>query len=74
MTRDWLTTAEAAKQIGLPTRYIYDEAMGGRLEAQIVDRPPRQGRTRGARSIRIYPAQWSAYVARYFPERREGVS
>lgn len=68
----WLTTADCARQIGVPTRYIYEEVLAGRLAAIVVPRSPAQGRMRGNRRIRIDADVWRVYVAAQWPERRVG--
>lgn len=68
--RAWLTTGQCATTLGVSTDYIRGEIRDGRLQAVIIPREPRPGRTRAYRAIRIYPEAWAAYRHRYWPEHQ----
>ena len=65
--RDWLTTGEAARVIGVTAEHIRGEIRDLRLEAEVIPRERLPGR-RWARSIiRIYPQDFARYLTKYWP-------
>jgi hypothetical protein len=64
--RPYLTTSECATELGVPTRYIYDEIRAKRLVADVIDRPAAPTRTRGYACIRVYREDFDAYKRKYF--------
>lgn len=65
--RDWLTTSECARCLGVTPRYIRAEILDGRLQAVVITRAPARNRTRGNRCYRIYRAEWAVYLEHYWP-------
>lgn len=66
--RVWMTTRDCANVLGVSTDYIRSEIRDGRLEAEVIPRPPRQGRRRAYPAIRIYPPAWATYLGTYWAQ------
>ncbi len=67
----FLTATECARALAVSKHFIYGEIEDGRLQAEVVVRPPRSGRRRGYRRIRIYQAAWASYLLRDWPNHPE---
>lgn len=75
--RPFLTPRQCADTLNLPrvtAAYIRSEIRDGLLTAEIIERPVRYGRRRAQPIIRVYPEDFLAYVAKYWPRFVERVS
>lgn len=66
--RPFLTTADCASALGVSVDFVRGEIKDRRLRAEVVEREPRPGRSRGNRAIRVYPEAWADYLQRYWPQ------
>lgn len=67
MKRPYLTTKECGDVISMSPAYVRGEIREGRLTAEIIHRPVSSGRTRSRPLIRVYPAEFQAYLEKYWP-------
>ncbi len=63
----WLTTRECADVLGVSATFVREEIQDGRLDAQILDRPVLEGRTRSKRIYRVEMAVFRDYCQRWCP-------
>lgn len=68
--RDWLTTGDCARVIGMTAEYVRGEIEDGRLQAEVIERPKRYGRKWARRIIRVYQEPFRQYLEQYWPQVR----
>lgn len=65
--RPFLTTQDCARYLGVSAAYVREELKSGRLEGDVIPRPCLPGRRWAKTLYRVYPADFKAYCAKYWP-------
>lgn len=64
---DYLTTRQCADLLGVSTAFMREELRCGALKGEAIPRDVQPGRRWAKTLYRIYPEDFRAYCARYWP-------